>query len=95
MAAYVIVDVEITNPSEYEEYKKHTPAAVAAFGGRFLSRGGKVESLEGEWKPERIVLLEFPTLEKAKEWWNSDLYTTAKIIRQRAANTRMIVADGV
>ena len=95
MAAYVIVEVKITDPVEYEEYKKHTPAAVAAFDGKFLVRGGRVEKLEGEWEPERIVVLEFPTIERAREWWNSDLYTAARIIRQRAAETKMIVVEGV
>jgi uncharacterized protein (DUF1330 family) len=95
MAAYVIVEVSIQDHGEYEKYKKLTPAAIAAFNGKFLVRGGETISLEGDWKPERIVLLEFPTVEKANEWWHSQLYTEAKLIRQRAAKTKMIVIQGV
>lgn len=95
MPAYIIVDVEITDPKEYEEYKKHTPGSLIPYDGKFLVRGGAVETLEGDWKPGRFVILEFPTFEKAKAWWNSPGYTPAKLIRQRASNTRMIVADGI
>ncbi len=95
MPAYVIVDIEITDPAEYEEYKKHTPASLVAYDGKFLTRGGTVENLEGDWKPKRLVILEFPSMEKAKAWWNSPEYTPAKLIRQRASNTQMIVADGI
>jgi uncharacterized protein (DUF1330 family) len=95
MAAYVIVDVSIHNPVRYEDYKKLTPAAVAAYDGRFVVRGGKSETLEGEWSPGRIVILEFPTVERAKEWWDSPIYTEAKLIRQEAATTKMIVVPGV
>lgn len=94
MPAYVIVDVSITDPAEYEAYKKLTPAAVAAFEGKFIVRGGKTETLEGNWSPERIVVLEFPSVERAKEWWNSEMYSKAKVIRQRAAKTQMIIAEG-
>ena len=95
MAAYVIVDVLITDKKEYEEYKMLTPAAIAAFDGRFIIRGAEIETLEGDWLPERIVVLEFPTVQRAKEWWNSDQYSKAKLIRQRAAKTKMIVVEGV
>lgn len=95
MPAYIIVDVEVTDPKEYEEYKKHTPGSLVPFDGKFLVRGGQVETLEGDWKPGRFVILEFPTLEKAKAWWNSPGYAPAKLIRQRASNTRMIVAEGI
>jgi len=95
MPAYIIVDVEITDPKEYEEYKKHTPGSLVPFDGKFLVRGGTVETLEGNWKTGRLVVLEFPTLEKAKAWWNSPGYAPAKLIRQRASNTKMIVADGI
>ncbi len=94
MSAYVIVEVSITDQKEYEEYKKLTPAAIAAYDGKFIVRGGKSETLEGNWQPERIVVLEFPTVERAKEWWNSDIYSKAKVIRQRAAKTKMIVVQG-
>ncbi len=94
MAAFVIVDVSIQDLVAYEDYKKLTPEAVAAYDGRFVVRGGQTETLEGEWKPERIVVLEFPTIERAKEWWSSEIYSEAKNIRQRAATTKMIVVQG-
>lgn len=94
MAAYVIVEVSIHDHAAYEDYKKLTPAAIAAYDGKFVVRGAQTESLEGDWEPERIVVLEFPTVERAKEWWSSEIYTEAKVIRQRAATTKMIVVQG-
>ena len=94
MAAYVIVEVSITDHIEYEEYKKLTPATIAAYDGKFIVRGAKAESLEGNWQPERIVVLEFSSVERAKEWWNSDEYSKAKEIRQRTATTKMLVVEG-
>jgi len=94
MPAYVIVEVSVHDHKNYEEYKKLTPASIAAFNGRFVVRGGQTTTLEGDWKPERIVVLEFPSVERAREWWNSDLYTEAKVIRQKAANTKMIIVEG-
>lgn len=94
MKAYVIVEVSITGQKEYDEYKKLTPAAIAAYDGKFIVRGAQTESLEGDWHPERIVVLEFPSVDRAKEWWHSDEYTKAKVIRQRAAKTKMLVVEG-
>lgn len=94
MPAFVIVEVTITDPHLYEEYKKLTPAAVAAFDGRFVVRGGQSESLEGDWQPGRMVVLEFPSVEKAKQWWSSEQYTKAKLIRQQSAFTKMLVIEG-
>ena len=95
MPAYVIVDVKINNHEDYEEYKKLTPASITAYDGKFIVRGGKTETLEGDWDPERIVVLEFPTVERAKEWWTSEMYAPAKQIRQRTASTQMIVVEGL
>lgn len=94
MAAYVIVDVKINDPAAYEDYKKLTPAAVAAYNGRFVVRGGTTETLEGDWHPQRIVVLEFPDLATARQWWDSPEYAPAKKIRQQSAETRMIVTEG-
>lgn len=94
MSAYVIVEVSIEDPILYEEYKKLTPATIAAFDGRFVVRGGKVISMEGNWEPERLVILEFPTMDKAKEWWHSKAYAPAKSIRQASATTKMIFMEG-
>jgi uncharacterized protein (DUF1330 family) len=95
MAAYVIVDITIHDPAAYEEYKKLTPAAVAAFDGRFIVRGGQTETPEGDWHPQRIVVIEFPTFDRAKQWWGSEIYSRAKVIRQRAATTKLLVVQGV
>ena len=94
MPAYVIVEIEIHDPIEYEEYKKLTPASIAAYDGKFVVRGAQTESLEGNWNPQRIVVLEFPSVQRAKEWWNSNEYTIAKTIRQRTAKTKMLVVEG-
>jgi len=95
MSAYVIVDVEINNHEDYEQYKKLTPASITAYDGSFIARGGTTEVLEGDWNPGRIVVLEFPSIERAKQWWSSTEYELAKSIRHRAAKTRMIVVEGV
>jgi uncharacterized protein (DUF1330 family) len=95
MPAYIIVDVAITDPQEYEDYKKLTPASLAAYDGRFVVRGGAAETLEGDWQPGRIVVLEFPTAEQARKWWDSPEYAPAKAIRQRASRTGMILVEGV
>lgn len=94
MPAYVLVELSIYDQELYDEYKKLTPDSIKAFGGRFVIRGGTSEHLEGDWDPERIVLLEFPSVERAKEWWNSEEYTRARLIRQRAAHTNMIILKG-
>jgi uncharacterized protein (DUF1330 family) len=94
MPAYVIVDVTIHDPAPYEEYKKLTPATISEFGGRFVVRGGKTITMEGDWNPERIVVLEFADVETAKQWWHSEIYEKAKTIRQSCATTRMIIAEG-
>jgi uncharacterized protein (DUF1330 family) len=94
MKGYIIVDVKITNQQRYEDYKKLTPASLAPFDGKFVVRGGRTETLEGDWQPGRIVVLEFPSLERAKAWWSSDSYAPAKAIRQAASITRMIMVEG-
>ncbi len=95
MPAYIIVDVTITNPEEYEAYKLLTPASITPHGGRFIVRGGATEILEGDWHHGRIVVLEFPTTEHAKTWWASAEYATAKAIRQRTATTNMMLVEGI
>ena len=94
MKGYVIVDVSINDPVEYEDYKKLTPATIAAYDGKFIVRGGAAECMEGDWNAGRIVVLEFPSVERAKEWWNSASYSEAKLIRQRTATTKMLIVEG-
>lgn len=95
MTAYLIVEVEVTDPTEYGEYIKLVPSSIAAYGGRYLVRGGRTELLEGEPPPARLVVLEFPSVERAKAWLESPEYQPARDIRHRAARTRMIAIEGV
>ncbi len=94
MSAYVVVDIEVTNSVQYEEYKKQAAPTVEAFNGRYVVRGGAVEVLEGDWTPGRVVVLEFPSVSRAKEWWDSTAYSPAKALRHAAARTRMILVEG-
>ncbi len=95
MAAYVIVDITVTDPVGYEEYKKLAPPAVAAYGGKYLARGGKVETLEGDWAPTRLVILEFESAERAKQWLESPEYSAGRQLRHKTATSNMIVVEGV
>ena len=95
MKAYIIVDVHINNPTLYEEYRKLTPASLVPYDGKFIVRGGTTATLEGDWAPGRVVVLEFPSVEKAKAWWSSPGYAPAKAIRQAASDTKMILVEGV
>ena len=95
MVAYVINDMEVTDPQLLDEYKKLSPATVIQYGGRFLARGGPTEVLEGDWSPKRVVILEFPSLAEAKAWANSPEYAPAKRVRQQASKSNIIVVDGV
>jgi len=94
MPAYIVVDVTIHNAENYEGYKKLTPASLVPYNGKFIVRGGKTETLEGDWQPGRFVILEFPSVEKAKQWWSSEEYAPAKALRQANAETQMILVDG-
>ncbi len=95
MKTYIIVDVKVTDPTRYEDYKKLTPASLLPYDGKFLVRGGQAETLEGSWKPGRVVVLEFPSAQKARAWWSSEGYAPAKALRQSASVTQMILVEGV
>jgi uncharacterized protein (DUF1330 family) len=95
MSAYIIVEIEVTDPAGYEKYKSLAGSTVEKYGGKYIVRGGKTEVLEGDWQPKRIVVLEFPTMERAKEWLNCEEYREPRKMRHATANTRMIVVDGV
>jgi uncharacterized protein (DUF1330 family) len=95
MAAYVIAELEVSDPVAYEEYRKGAAASLAAFGGKFLARGGEIAELEGGWSPRRLVIVEFASLARAREWWSSETYREPKALRQRSAKTRMIAIEGV
>lgn len=95
MSAYIIVDVTVTDPEAYQSYTRLVPATVEAYGGTFIVRGGQAETLEGDWQPGRVVVLEFESVEQAKAWWNSDEYREPKALRQSASRAQMIVIEGV
>lgn len=95
MPAYVIVDIVVRDQETYERYKQLAAQAVAAYGGRYLVRGGATQSLEGSWLPSRFVILEFPTVEAGRAWWNSPEYQPAKALRHASADTEMLLVDGV
>ncbi len=94
MSAYVIVDIDVTDPAVYDSYKKMAPSAVAAYGGKYLARGGHTEVLEGDWQPKRLVILEFASLAQAKAWVDSPEYRPARELRRKAATSRMVVIEG-
>jgi uncharacterized protein (DUF1330 family) len=94
MSAYVIVDIHVTDPAGYEEYKKLAPATVSSFGGRYLARGGHAETLEGEWPVGRLVILEFEDILHAKAWLDSPEYAPARAMRHKYAKSRMVVVEG-
>jgi uncharacterized protein (DUF1330 family) len=95
MPAYVIVETDIHDPEQYEQYKAASPAAVASGGGRFVVRGGELAVLEGDWQPTRLVVLEFEDLDAVKRWYDSPEYQAAKQLRKGAANLRMVAVQGV
>jgi uncharacterized protein (DUF1330 family) len=95
MCAYVIVEIDIVDPAGYEEYKQLASATVEKYGGKYIIRGGTVETLEGDWNPKRIVVLQFDSMQRAKEWLNSEEYREPRKMRHRTARTRMVVVEGV
>jgi uncharacterized protein (DUF1330 family) len=94
MSAYVVVDITIRDRTTYERYKELAAPTVVAYGGRYLVRGGATESLEGDWHPPRLVILEFPDVEAGRAWWNSPEYQPAKALRQSCAETVMLLVQG-
>jgi uncharacterized protein (DUF1330 family) len=95
MAAYLVVDIDVTNPAQFEEYKKLAPAAIAKYGGRYLIRGGAYEALEGDWKPQRLTIVEFDSMEKAKSFYRSPEYQVAIKARAGAANFNALLVQGI
>ena len=95
MAAYLIAEVEITDPKAYEAYRKIVPATIAQYGGRYLVRGGSVETKEGGWTPSRVVVLEFASMDQARKWYHSPEYAPALAIRTRAGKSKVILVEGI
>ena len=94
MAAYVIADVQIKDPERYMDYTAHTPQSIARYGGRWVVRGGTTQVLEGDWDPGRVVVLEFDSVERAREWYESPEYQEIAPMRQRAAPSKVILVEG-
>lgn len=95
MPAYIIVEIDIVDPAGYAEYKDLAGPTVEKYGGKYIVRGGGTEVLEGDWQPKRIVVLEFESAQRAKEWLNSYEYHEPRKMRHRTAKTNMILVEGV
>ena len=95
MAGYLIAEIEVHDPALFEEYRKLVPATIAKYGGKYLVRGGATDTLEGDWAPARLVMLEFPTLEQARKWYHSAEYKPLLAMRLKAAKSKAILAEGV
>jgi uncharacterized protein (DUF1330 family) len=95
MNAYVIIDIEVTDPKGYKEYAKMAPEAVKLYGGKYIARGGPNETLEGDWQAKRLVILEFPSIQQAKAWLDSPEYAPARTLRHQYARSNMVVVEGI
>jgi uncharacterized protein (DUF1330 family) len=94
MPAYIVADIQVTDPAAYDDYRPLAAASIARFGGRFVVRGGRVDLLEGEPLPERIVVIEFPDADTARRWYHSAEYQSALKIRQSASSGRVFLVEG-
>jgi uncharacterized protein (DUF1330 family) len=95
MPAYVLAHIDVTDPERYQEYIRMSPESIALYGGRFLARGSKPDILEGTWVPGRLVILEFPSVDQARRWWESPEYAPAKALRQRSSTGDLVLIPGV
>jgi len=95
MPAYVIADLEVTDPTGFEEYRRRVLPTIEQFGGRYLVRGGAHEVVEGGWRPKRVVVVEFPSMAQLRRWYDSEEYRGPKAIRLRTARTDVVVVEGV
>ncbi len=95
MAAYVIADIEVTDSAGFAEYQQKVPATIAAYGGRYLVRGGATEVLEGNWSPNRCVVLEFPDMAQLKTWYASPEYRPLIAIRERTTKSNLVIVQGM
>lgn len=95
MSAYVIVNIEVTDPVRYEDYKRLAAPTIAQYDGRYLVRGGAAECVEGTWTPRRVVVLEFPSMDRARAWLHSPEYAPARALRHESARTDMVLVEGL
>ena len=94
MSAYVVADIDVTNPAAFDEYRALVAPLVAKYGGKYLVRGGAYEKVEGNWAPKRVVIIEFESLERAKEFYYSDDYNPVMDIRKRASISNVLIVEG-
>ncbi len=94
MSAYVIANIDVQDPARYAEYIKLTPGTIAPFGGRFIARGGRAEKLEGDLPVNRVVILEFPSYDQAKAWYDSESYRVARAVRRSASVGSLTLVEG-
>ena len=94
MAGYVVVQVSIHDPEGFAVYRDMVPPTLETYGGRYLVRGGDWENLEGEWNPQRMVIIEFDSVDQAKSWWASEEYAPAKKLREETATSKLVIVDG-
>lgn len=95
MAAYLIVQIDVTDQAAFDEYRQQVPVTLAAHGAKYLVRGGAMQRLEGEWPYERVVVVEFPSIAEARAWYDSPAYAGPKALRQSASRANMILVEGV
>jgi uncharacterized protein (DUF1330 family) len=95
MAAYVIANVDVKDPALFEQYRKQVPKTLARHGGKYLVRGGQHDTLEGGWMPSRLVVLEFPTIDQGRRWYDCEEYREPKALRMKSALTDLVIVEGV
>jgi uncharacterized protein (DUF1330 family) len=95
MPAYVLAEIEVTNPEGYKGYSAVVPESIKKYGGRFLTRGGPVQALEGDWPERRRVIIEFPSMDAARKWWDSPEYEKPKAMRRANSKGRLLLLEGV
>jgi uncharacterized protein (DUF1330 family) len=95
MAAYLIANVDVKDPTAYEEYKAKVPAIVRKYGGEYLARGGRFVVLEGDWEPTRVAVIRFPDIESAQALYDDPEYQPLKALRQRVSKMQFVVVEGL
>lgn len=95
MPAYAILDLKVFDKEKLQDYQNVAPETIKKFGGKIIVRGGELNTVEGNWKPERIVIIEFESYEIANNWWNSEEYKHASELRKKGADTNITIVDGI
>lgn len=95
MSVYAIADIDVKDKETFKEYARGVPATLEKYGGRYIVRGGKVQGIEGDWKPRLLVMIEFPTMEALQKWYDSDDYKPLLEMRMRSTHTNAVVVEGV